>query len=167
MSRVDIAREQCKSWFDFEFPQKEPLGQHLRDVLIDAPEKYYVKPEKLVGFTPKNVGTSNNIEVIGRLNMNGYDILKRVYSADGVAPTIPTGASGNTMPKVCINSRVRKLMPEECMRLMGFTDNDTALLRQHGYSDATIYRMAGNSICVPVLQAIFHSMQEQGLLCPR
>lgn len=166
MSRVDIARKQCKSWFDFEFPQKEPLNQHLRDVLIDAPEKYYVKPEKLVGFTPKNVGTSNNIEVIGRLStFNGNDICKRVYSVNGVAPTIPTGASGNTMPKVCINSRVRKLMPEECMRLMGFTDNDTALLRQHGYSDATVYRMAGNSICVPVLQAIFHSMQEQGLLC--
>ena len=34
-------------------------------------------------------------------------------------------------------------------------------------SDSALYKMAGNSICVPVLQAIFHSMQEQGLLCPR
>ena len=159
MSRVDIARKQCKSWFDFEFPQKKPLNQHLRDVLIDAPEKYYVKPEKLVSFAPQDVDTSDSIEVIGRLStFNGNDICKRVYSVNGVAPTLPTGASGNTMPKIWINGRVRKLMPEENFRLMGFTDEDSALLREHGYSDAVMYRMAGNSIVVNVMQGIFRRL---------
>lgn len=34
--------------------------------------------------------------------INGYDILKRVYSPDGIAPTIHTCGGGNTEPKVLI-----------------------------------------------------------------
>lgn len=34
--------------------------------------------------------------------INGYDRLKRVYSPDGIAPTISTCGGGNTEPNVLI-----------------------------------------------------------------
>ena len=42
--------------------------------------------------TPKQVGTAEDI--------NGHDILKRVYSPDGKAPTLNTMGGGNREPKV-------------------------------------------------------------------
>ena len=34
------------------------------------------------------------IKVLGRLDINGHDILKRVYSADGYCPSIPGKPAG-------------------------------------------------------------------------
>lgn len=34
------------------------------------------------------------IKVLGRLDINGHDILKRVYSADGYCPTLTTMMGG-------------------------------------------------------------------------
>lgn len=42
------------------------------------------------------------IKVLGRLDINGHDILKRVYSADGYCPTLTTMMGGQTQPKVVI-----------------------------------------------------------------
>lgn len=58
------------------------------------------------------------------------------------------------------NARVRKLTPRECWRLMGFSDEDFAKARPTN-SDTQLYKQAGNSIVVPVLEAIFREMIEQ------
>ena len=42
--------------------------------------------------TPKHIGTA--------VDINGHDILKRVYSPDGKSPTVTTCGGGNTEPKV-------------------------------------------------------------------
>ena len=44
------------------------------------------------------------------------------------------------------NLRIRKLSPTECMRLMGFTDEDTKAMYAAGMSDAQIYHCAGDSL---------------------
>lgn len=51
---------------------------------------------------------------------------RRVYSEDGIAPTMHTCGGGNTEPKVERNNLrvVRKLTPKEAHRLMGFDDID-------------------------------------------
>jgi DNA-cytosine methyltransferase len=54
--------------------------------------------------------------------------------------------------------RIRKLTPLECFRLMGFSDSDYQILHDNGISDSQIYKMAGNSIVVNVLEAIFHNL---------
>ena len=54
--------------------------------------------------------------------------------------------------------RIRKLMPNECWRLMGFTDEDFAKAKASGVSDSQLYKQAGNSIVVPVLEAIFRNL---------
>lgn len=53
------------------------------------------------------------------------------------------------------NVRIRKLTPKECFRLMGFNDEDVDILIENGISNAQIYKMAGNSIVVDVLEEIY------------
>jgi len=50
--------------------------------------------------------------------------------------------------------RIRKLTPCECMRLMGFTDDDYQALVNAGLSDSAIYHCAGDSIIVTCLISI-------------
>lgn len=53
------------------------------------------------------------------------------------------------------NFRIRKLTPLECWRLMGFDDDDFYKAKNVGISNTQLYKQAGNSIVVNVLQAIF------------
>jgi DNA (cytosine-5)-methyltransferase 1 len=59
-------------------------------------------------------------------------------------------------PSVKNNLRIRKLTPKECFRLMGVKDEDSKNLEH--LSNATQYHLAGDSIVVNVLQAIFKSI---------
>lgn len=72
--------------------------------------------------------------------------------------TIPT----NDMTKVALarggqmnNLRIRKLVPLECLKLMGFEEKDYQAMRDIGMSDSQIYHCAGDSIVVTVLMALF------------
>ena len=56
------------------------------------------------------------------------------------------------------NYRVRKLMPLECWRLMGFSDSDFNKAKNAGLSNSQLYKQAGNSIVVPVLEGIFSEL---------
>ena len=54
---------------------------------------------------------------------------------------------------------IRKLTPKECMRLMGFDDEDYEK-QSKVVSSAQIYKQAGNGIVVNVLEAIFRELYE-------
>lgn len=58
--------------------------------------------------------------------------------------------------------RIRKLTPKECFRLMGFEDKDVDVLIENGISNTQLYKMAGNSIVVNVLEAIFANLLKEG-----
>lgn len=67
-----------------------------------------------------------------------------------VSNTLTTGEQiGVVTPEL----RIRKLTPRECWRLMGFSDDDFS--KVEGISNTQLYKMAGNSIVVQVLEAIF------------
>ena len=78
--------------------------------------------------------------------------------------TIPT----TDMTKVACNEReresdtmslrIRKLIPKECLKLMGFDDNDFQAMRDIGMSDSQIYHCAGDSIVTTCLMALFGQM---------
>ena len=55
--------------------------------------------------------------------------------------------------------RIRKLTPRECWRLMGFTDEDFDKAQEVN-SNTQLYKQAGNSIVVPVLEGIFRQLIE-------
>lgn len=52
----------------------------------------------------------------------------------------------------------RKLTPRECFRLMGVEDSDIDKLVTSGISDNQLYKLAGNSIVVDVLEGIFKNL---------
>ena len=206
----------------------------------------------------------NYIQVVGKLDIKGHDCVKRVYSGEGIAPTLTDMQGGNRQPKVLINEpviaasrgrnpdrpgdrtpgipteqrleinkqgisntittvqkdnyviepclkikeatkagykeayagdgvnisgrmkyqrgnvqkemtqtlmangsergvvtpdmRIRKLTPRECWRLMGFGDEDFNKAKGIGTSDTQLYKQAGNSIVVNVLEAVFRNL---------
>lgn len=54
--------------------------------------------------------------------------------------------------------RIRRLMPVECWRLQGFTTEQFEKVATAGMSDAQIYKQAGNSITVNVVEAIARNL---------
>lgn len=83
----------------------------------------------------------------------------RIYSPEGLSPALNTVAGGGLEPKFIekrVEYRIRKLTPRECFRLMGFTDADFDKIK--GISNTQLYKMAGNSIVVNVLEAIFKQL---------
>ena len=56
-----------------------------------------------------------------------------------------------------IRWRIRKLTPKECLRLMGFADQDADRSAQF-VSSSSQYKQASNSICTSVLIALFSSL---------
>ena len=54
--------------------------------------------------------------------------------------------------------KIRKLTPLECWRLMGFDDEDFNKAKAVPTSDTQLYKQAGNSIVVNVLENIFKEL---------
>jgi DNA (cytosine-5)-methyltransferase 1 len=75
----------------------------------------------------------------------------RIYDIDGISPALlsqlPQGSN-------IINTKViRRLTPLECFRLQGFTDEEHSICKEI-QSDRQLYKQMGNTISVPVIQAI-------------
>ena len=64
----------------------------------------------------------------------------------------------SVLPVVCENLRIRKLTPRECWRLMGFSDLDFEKAERTKNSNTQLYKQAGNSIVVNVLEEIFKKL---------
>lgn len=74
---------------------------------------------------------------------------------------ISNTVTASHMPKIygdSTNLRIRKLTPKECWRLMGFDDEDF-YKAQAVNSNTQLYKQAGNSIVVNVLEAIFTNLR--------
>ena len=100
-----------------------------------------------------------------------YEKSERHYFTDGIAPTL-TGASAGK-EKIIVEERekemeettlrIRKLTPKECFRLMGFSDSDFEKAETVN-SNTQLYKQAGNSIVVPVVEYIIQALFDCGAL---
>ena len=159
----------------FNFPKGEPLKLRLKDMLeSEVNEKFYLKDTK--DFFIKN---SLGMERKG----NGFRFAPHVKDYANIAKTITTRAGGRMddnfimetpsldcdtftfnkenvaeIDKCAHEFRIRKLTPLECWRLMGFEDTDFWKVKNSGISNSQLYKMAGNSIVVNVLRAIFREL---------
>ena len=61
---------------------------------------------------------------------------------------------------VVYNGLIRKLMPLECWRLQGFTDEQFAKAKAVGISNAQLYKQAGNAVTVNVIEALANFIKE-------
>lgn len=82
---------------------------------------------------------------------NGYGHGPRVHDES---------VSLNTIDKPCVKQdlRIRKLTPRECLRLMGWSDEQIDLIQEAGVSNSQQYKQAGNGIVIQVLEQIFLSL---------
>lgn len=214
---------------NFSFPHPQALRYLLKDLLEPAvDERYYLSDEKIAKMRArtelmqeKGYGFRYNPERevcstlsardykdpkcvrVGGLDIKGQDCIKRVYSPEGVSPTLTTMGGGNREPKIVAmrgrnpdnpsdrtagapteqrleanikgvsntltsvqkdnlvlepEFRVRKLTERECWRLMGFDDEDVDKVKAIGMSKSQMYKQAGNSIVVDVLEAILSNL---------
>lgn len=111
----------------------------------------YLVPTLIGGIGEKNFGRQ-------------YRQGNRVYDSNAIAMCLtsqPVGNAGGNSYLYAIGDskfRIRKLTPKECFRLMGFDDRDLDLLVKNRISNTQLYKMAGNSIVVDVLEAIFEML---------
>lgn len=62
------------------------------------------------------------------------------------------------------NLRIRKLTPKECWRLMGFDDEDFEKAKAVPTSNTQLYKQAGNSIVVNVIEEIYKCLFLGGII---
>lgn len=105
----------------FEFPEKEPLKIKLKDILEDkVDEKFYLSDEQVKRIKTSTFVTNRRriqekdwsdtlcardfkdpkCVQVGTLDIKGNDQIKRVYSAEGISPTLTTMTGGNRQPKI-------------------------------------------------------------------
>jgi DNA (cytosine-5)-methyltransferase 1 len=84
----------------------------------------------------------------------------REVSGD-VSPTLLARArnDGSGMAGVSINFKVRKLTPLECFRCQDFPDSHVENAINAGISNSQLYKQAGNSITVRVLEKIIDKLK--------
>ena len=85
-------------------------------------------------------------------NHNASRIVNQEYSAPTVMENHGTITATQTD-----DLRIRKLTPKECFRLMGVKDEDYEKCAKN-QSDSSLYHLAGDSIVVNVLMAIFKEL---------
>ena len=112
----------------YEFPEPIELKLRLKDLLeTEVDEKYYLSEKALNGKINSNFGSNNINSIMEKdgiiptlmerdykdpklvlvVQLDGFESSGRVYSEDGIAPTINTMGGGNREPKVAINLKTK------------------------------------------------------------
>ena len=65
---------------------------------------------------------------------------------------------------VYYGGKIRMLTAKEYMRFMGYRDVDYKKMSDAGITDDQICTLAGNSICVPVLEALFKQLASYDII---
>ena len=144
----------------FVFPEKEELKLRLKDMLDHTvDEKYYLK--KMLNITEhKNyIQWSNSGKMYNSQEERAY------YIENECMCTISHCNINGDKTQVLLDKEkkiVRKLTPLECWRLMGFSDEDFNKVQSIPTSNTQLYKQAGNSIVVNVLEKIFKNLFKGG-----
>lgn len=126
--------------FNFQFPPKEELKLRLKDMLEDDVDvKYYLSTEQ-----------------VDRIKLSSYNQNRRKIQEKDFCDTLC--ARDWRDPKcVKVGNLNRKLTAREYWRLMGFKDEDFEKASKVN-SNSQLYKQAGNSIVVNVLEVIFKEL---------
>lgn len=142
------------------FPQEGELLSTVEDFLEPTVEDKYYLPEKGFGYTtdPKNrKRVSVNAEV------SRCQAANQQFNWCGDFRFEPPKPQHHQDDRIFVGEYegkegvVRKLTPRECLRLMGFSNNFDIVV-----PDQQLYMQSGNSIAVPVLEAIMDEIMLTG-----
>lgn len=145
---------------DFEFPKPKSKTVSLKHFLDDDEnaKKHIIKRDD-VFFKTKQVDSNifgkfpQRPVQIGIINKGGQG--ERIYHPDGHAITFSANGGGvaSKTGAYLINDKIRKLTPNECAKIMGFPKDFVIPV-----SDAQAYKQFGNSVAIPVVEAIFEAV---------
>ncbi len=119
----------------------------------------YALAGNTIGRQPENGGNGNGYDESGvSYTLTKTDVHAVAFNAQGssrqgdsvsehISPTLDKSKTPAVMDKM----QVRRLMPIECERLQGFSDEFTNI---PGASDSARYKALGNSMAVPVMRWI-------------
>lgn len=140
------------------------LKDILEDGIVDRDKAHcidanYFKGGNLKSYFEKHrrqlVFSEDGLCHVGDADLNGHAYLKRVYHADGKAPTLCASRGGNQEPKVYLQPNSwRKLSALECERLQTVPEGYT-----NHVSNTQRYRMLGNGWTVDVVAHILKNME--------
>lgn len=136
---------------NFEFPEPVKLTKKVTDLLEKkVPEKYYYNDKPLYEKLKDDVTETNRVYQWRRKYVR--------ENKSGVCPTLTAnmGMGGHNVPIIKDRNGIRKLTPLECFRIQGFPE-DYSL---PNISDSALYKQAGNSVSVPVVEAVAKKMME-------
>jgi len=158
-------------WTNFDIPElPEDKGIVMADILEDGftdrtkshcIDASYYKGGNLKSYFEKHrrqlVFSDDGLCHIGDADINGHDLLKRVYHRSGKAPTVNTMNGGNREPKVYVEGmKYRKLTCLETERLQTLPDNYTAHV-----SNTQRYKGIGNGWTVDVICYIMSELKQK------
>lgn len=131
-------------------PRKDGITNTLtsvqKDNYVAEPEPIKIKTANIKGYDEASDGDAIDLqypESKTRRGRVGHGVSKTLMTSDQMA--------------VVNGYRIRKLTPLECWRLMGFDDADYAKAAQVN-SNTQLYKQAGNSIVVNVLEGILKNL---------
>ena len=134
-------------------PEREKVRQNGRRFKDENEAMFTLTAQDRHGVMIKNGATGKPwVEAF-----NG-DSINLQPKARGVVKRGYTSAILTSPDAVLENWRIRKLTPRECWRLQGFSDDAFDKVRPF-LSDAQLYKQAGNSVTVNVIQAIGQALQ--------
>lgn len=154
--------------FDYPLPLPQEERKVIRDIIEENPvdARYYLSTSYLAALKAHKA----------RHQALGHGFGYEVRSLDDVAGTIVCGGMGKER-NLIVDTRqtdftikthikgeynkegLRKMTPLEWERLQGFPDNWTA-----GIADVHRYKQMGNSVAVPVIQAVSENIIKQLLI---
>lgn len=118
--------------YNYTFPKPIPLKLRLKDMLEESvDEKYYISNSKIESLLTTNFNCSkfeNVVQdkygisstlcardykdpkcvVVGTTNISKYESSNRIYSQEGISPTINTMQGGNLQPKVAVKENTKQ-----------------------------------------------------------
>lgn len=147
-----VAFKDKEMYKNFDFPLPIPLEIKLKDIIdyeSKKEEKYYYTKGKFKGDIYEQL-------VEGMDEKYAIYQWRRKYvrkNKSGVVPTL-TANQGEGGHNVCLlktDYGIRKMTPHECFNAQGFPDDFNL---PSNMSDSRLYKQAGNSVCVSVIERI-------------
>ncbi|MBW6451655.1 MAG: DNA cytosine methyltransferase [DPANN group archaeon] len=139
---------------NFNFPKPTNKQIYVKDILEnDENTKDCIVNRTDVKFWKRDETPSLNPIQIGQINNGGQG--ERIYSINGHAITLSAyggGVAGKTGAYL-VNEKIRRLTPRECARVQGFPE-----WFKIPVSKSQAYKQFGNSVSVPVIDAIFEQI---------
>ena len=142
-----------------------------RPGVYEKSERCYFADGIAPTLTSTSAGNEKIIVEVGKMQKITAVAVRGRYNEDGrteqmVEPSDREYANTITTVQkdslVSDNVRIRKLTPKECFRLMGFDDADYEKAAAVN-SNTQLYKQAGNSIGVPVVQGIMENLFACGI----